>query len=260
MLYIYSPRPSNGARELAEELDSREGSLRVRRLKQSGTKVLTSRDVVINWGSASPFPARIQRARIVNTPEAIAEVSNKLTFFGKMNDVRLNDRRVTPVHFTSTTEATEYLRRKGGSIVCRRVLNGSGGDGIVIADTDGQLVDCQLYTRYINKRDEFRIHIMAGRVIDQQRKARRLADDDVDWKIRNLANGFIYVRQDVNPPRCVIDVAKKCMENLSLDFGAVDVIYNAAQGRAFVLEVNSAPGLEGQTVVNYANGFREMLR
>lgn len=251
MLYIYSPRPSNGARELAEELG-------VKRLKQNGRFNLRSNDVVVNWGSASPLPARCGNARIVNTHISIAEVSNKLTFFNKMEEVKLNDRRITPKFFTTRNQARDYLRAKGGAIVCRTVLNGSGGAGIVIAEAEGQLVEAQLYTRYVAKQDEYRIHIMRGNVIDKQRKARRLSEDNADWKVRNLENGFIYVRGDVRPPQCVVDVAKKCMENLSLDFGAVDVIYNAAASRAYVLEVNSAPGLEGQTVVNYANALREL--
>lgn len=249
MLYIYSPRPSNGARELAEELG-------VRRLASNGTKVLSNRDSVVNWGSTAPLPVRTRAATIINTPEAIAEVSNKLTFFNKMEEVRLGDRRITPKFFTSRSDARDYLRAKGGAIVCRTVLNGSGGAGIVIAEAEGQLVEARLYTRYIPKQDEYRIHIMRGNVIDRQRKARRLSEDNADWKVRNLENGFIYVRGDVRPPACVIDVAKKCMENLSLDFGAVDVVYNAQGNRAYVLEVNSAPGLEGQTVVNYANALR----
>jgi D-alanine-D-alanine ligase-like ATP-grasp enzyme len=42
-----------------------------------------------------------------------------------------------------------------------------------------------------------------------------------------------------------------------LDFGAVDVIWNEKQQRAYVLEVNTAPGLEGQTVDDYARGIKE---
>jgi D-alanine-D-alanine ligase-like ATP-grasp enzyme len=89
-----------------------------------------------------------------------------------------------------------------------------------------------------------------------QQKRRRLDVENPNWQVRNHANGFIYARENVNPPQCVIDAAKivfnKCTE---LDFGAVDVIYNAKQDRAYVLEINSAPGLEGQTLQDYADYF-----
>jgi D-alanine-D-alanine ligase-like ATP-grasp enzyme len=47
---------------------------------------------------------------------------------------------------------------------------------------------------------------------------------------------------------------------LGLDFGAADVLFNARRNQAYVLEVNTAPGLEGQTVNDYAEAFKEMIR
>jgi D-alanine-D-alanine ligase-like ATP-grasp enzyme len=44
-----------------------------------------------------------------------------------------------------------------------------------------------------------------------------------------------------------------------LDFGAVDVIYNRAQDKAYVLEVNTAPGLEGSTLDNYVEAIQKVL-
>jgi glutathione synthase/RimK-type ligase-like ATP-grasp enzyme len=41
---------------------------------------------------------------------------------------------------------------------------------------------------------------------------------------------------------------------LGLDFGAVDIIQDDG-GNFYVLEVNTAPGLEGQTIKSYAEGF-----
>lgn len=252
MLYIYSPRPSNGARELAEELN-------VRRLKRDGRKILSNRDCVINWGSVSPLPERTRGVRIVNTPSSVAEVSNKLLFFNKMEGIQVNDRRVTPKFFTTREQARDFLRAKGGAIVCRTVLSGSGGAGIVIADSEGQLVDAQLFTRYIPKQSEWRCHFVGKTIIDTQRKAKRLDSEEGEWRVRNLENGFIYAR-DTSPPAAVMAVAEKVVEVTALDFGAIDLIYNNQSNRAYCLEINSAPGLQGQTVVSYANAFRGMLR
>jgi glutathione synthase/RimK-type ligase-like ATP-grasp enzyme len=44
-----------------------------------------------------------------------------------------------------------------------------------------------------------------------------------------------------------------------LDFGAVDVIWNERQQRAYVLEINSAPGLEGTTIDDYVRYFGRQI-
>lgn len=253
MLYIYSHNNGEGSRNLARALN-------VKRLKHEGSRVRpTSRDTVINWG-ASELPNQFRNASVVNDPTRITVATNKLSFFKAMKDVKLdNGKQITPDFFTSKADAIKRLREKGGAIVCRKVLSGSGGKGIVIAETEDQMVDAPLYTRYIPKQREYRIHILNGRIIDQQEKARRLDEANPDWRVRNLENGFIYKREGVRPPKCVSDVALKCMSAIRLDFGAVDVVYSEKNNRAYCLEVNTAPGLEGQTVVNYARAFREFL-
>ena len=45
---------------------------------------------------------------------------------------------------------------------------------------------------------------------------------------------------------------------LGLDFGAVDIIYNEAEDQHYVLEVNTAPGLEGTTLQKYTEAILEM--
>lgn len=149
-------------------------------------------------------------------------------------------------------------------IVCRTILTGHSGAGIVIADCRDDLVDAPLYVQYVKKKDEYRIHVGMSdgeaSVISVQRKARRLSvpDDEVNWQVRNLSGGFVFVREGVSPPDIVIEVARNCLRETGLDFGAVDVIYNEYEEKAYVLEINTAPGLEGQTVEDYANYFRSL--
>ena len=45
---------------------------------------------------------------------------------------------------------------------------------------------------------------------------------------------------------------------LGLDFGAVDIIEDA-DGKLYVLEVNTAPGLEGQTLTLMAEALKELI-
>ncbi|MNY81884.1 hypothetical protein D3C86_2236870 [compost metagenome] len=46
---------------------------------------------------------------------------------------------------------------------------------------------------------------------------------------------------------------------LGLDFGAADVIWNDHRKQAFVLEVNTAPGLTGTTLEKYAKALKEIF-
>jgi D-alanine-D-alanine ligase-like ATP-grasp enzyme len=44
-----------------------------------------------------------------------------------------------------------------------------------------------------------------------------------------------------------------------LDFGAVDVIWNEKEDKYYVLEVNTACGLEGTTLDKYVEQFRRYV-
>lgn len=175
---------------------------------------------------------------------------------------------LTPKWTVYNDDAERWIE-EGKKVVCRTILNGHGGAGIVIAASVDELVDAPLYVQYIPKKAEYRVHVFNGddgeqywtEIIDIQRKIKKPGEEPLDWQIRSHDNGFIYVRENIEPiPQCVRDVAWRCFRETNLHFGAVDVIYNERQDRAYVLEINTAPGLEGQTVSSYANAFRDFTR
>lgn len=222
-------------------------------LKLEGSKFKVRHDdVIINWGSTD---TEIQPYLhpIINPPSAIIHASNKKNFFLAMQESCPD---VIPRFWTSSQDIPD----DAFPVVCRTVLAGHSGDGIVIADSRGELVSAPLYVEYKKKQDEYRIHVGLAfggvRVIAVQRKARRNGFENPNWQVRNHQNGFVYVREGVNPPEQVIEYAKRSLLATGLDFGAVDVIYNQKENRAYVLEINTAPGLEGQTVTDYANFFQ----
>jgi hypothetical protein len=240
---------SRSARALAQALGGRV-------LRLQGSNFLPKKDdLIINWG-ATERPSKLSIWPMLNPTQDMKAATNKLTFFQTMKE-RGNE-QIIPDFWTSPDDIPDTAF----PIVCRTVLAGHSGDGIVIAPTRADLVRCSLYVSYVKKQDEYRIH--CGRkdksitVVSVQRKARRLEtpDADVNWQVRNLAGGFVYTRQGVSPPNEVLVSATKALEASGLDFGAVDVIYNREKKRAYVLEINTAPGLEGQTVEDYAAYFR----
>lgn len=250
--YIYSYNlHSQGSRDLAK-------AMKGVRLKKQNSKFTGSPDkVVINWG-ATRIPEFVTNGgtRILNSPERVAIASNKTKCFSVLRD---HDVRIPPM---TTEYATALAWVQGGDVVlARTILNGSSGAGIVIMDSehpDTHEVSAPLYVKYIKKRHEFRLHFHSGNdtpfLIQRKGLSREWANhNDVNPMIRNLANGYIFVRnEDLEVPEDVITQSRKAFIASRLHFGAIDVIYNEKQNKAYVLEINTAPGLVGTTVTDYA--------
>lgn len=254
-LNIYTHAPSEGANNLA-------AALGIKKIKRENSNYVGNPNkTVINWG-ASRLPDAVGRARILNRPEAIAGVSNKLRFF---ESCLANGAPRIPEFTTDFDIARGWL--EGGSVVvARTILNGHSAEGLVIIEpnTGVDIPAAPLYTKYVPKKEEWRVHVLRDgdelTVIDQQRKIKRPDFEGVpNWRVRNHANGFIFARDVAAPHPDVIEQAIKALEVSGLDFGAVDVIWNEQARAAYVLEINTAPGLTGQTVESYANAFRKFL-
>lgn len=240
-IYPYK-QGSRSARALADALGGR-----VLRLQGSQYRY-RERDTIINWGNSQPFPY----PACLNPSENIRAASNKLAAFALMRDAGVQ----IPEFWTNEIDIPD----EAFPVVCRTILNGHSGAGIVIANNRGELVRSPLYVRYMKKRDEYRIHAGRNGIIAIQRKAIPNGTEPVDTRIRNHHNGYVFVRGDVNPPEQVITQATLAINALGLDFGAVDIIWNNHYQLATVLEVNTAPGLCGTTITDYANYFRNLIQ
>ncbi len=213
-------------------------------------------DKVINWGSSTAHP-NLGAASYVNTPEAVRRAANKLITQQRFDATPAMAAYTLPFT-TERITANEWIER-GNTVVCRQKLTGNSGEGIVIAEKAEDLVDAPLYTLYKKKKDEYRVHVFDGEIIDVQRKARKreVEDENVNWKVRNLDGGFIFARNDVVAPLPVRQAAIEAVKALGLVHGAVDI----GHGRhgTFVYEVNTACGLAGSTLVTYAKAFANYL-
>lgn len=241
MLKVYAYNNSSaGAKALAEALG-------VRILKHVGSKYRSRLgDKIINWGS-SDVPIQYEHG-IINHPRAVANAKNKLTTLRILQLANVS----VPPFTTDPLEASLFT----GKVVCRHTLFGKGGEGIEVVEPGTRPFPiAPLYTTYIKKKSEFRIHVAFGRIIDMQQKKRRHDAPPGDGIVRNLDNGYVFVRNNIRVPQKVQEQALGAVEALSLDFGGVDVIYNEHFNTAYVLEVNTAPGLEGTTVQKYREVF-----
>jgi glutathione synthase/RimK-type ligase-like ATP-grasp enzyme len=243
-LYPYKPG-SQSAQALCEATD---GVL----IRHRGSKFKPRRwKKLVNWGATS-LPDGYDVCHVLNPPDRVEVAANKLLTLRA-----LDGKASIPRYSTDIEDAKEWIQ-EGSEVVCRALLRGHSGRGITIATTEQELDSVPLYTEYTKKKSEWRVHIFGWDVAMIQQKVKRadIPPEEMNWKIRNHKNGFIFRQNGINPPLCVKQEACKAMAALSLDFGAVDVIYNEKQDKAYVLEVNTAPGLEGTTLELYAQWLK----
>lgn len=148
-----------------------------------------------------------------------------------------------------------YLGRRDGL---------SGGRGITIYAAHAAPTHAHdFYTKLIDCRREYRVHVFDSRVIAVQKKLLRNATS----VIHNHANGVTF--QWVGPEAATIQeddrhdlcqMAKDAVAVVGLDFGAVDIIQERETDAFYVLEVNSAPGIRtDQVYTAYREAFRSYV-
>lgn len=255
-LYSYN-EASSSAKALAEALG-------IKRIKHQGSKFKPAGKTVINWGS-SVLPENIetQATIVLNSSSSVKTATNKLNFFQLLRD----NPWVVP-HTTDVAQVRAWLV-DGKPVVARTKLTGHSGEGIVLLEGEGaEIIEAPLYTLYVPKKHEYRIHCVVSdeaemftEIFDIQQKKRRtdVEDQNVNWKIRNLDGGFIYARENIAVPDCVIRCAKEVFGQIDLDFGAVDIIYNEHNDKAYALEINTAPGLTGTTLEKYVEAIGGLI-
>lgn len=190
---------------------------------------------------------RVDRANFVVTPRSLNKVEQMAAF---------TEHQVACPPYTTDPAKVGDLGTK--TVFARTLVNSTGGKGIVevrhpLAEP---LVEAPLYTAYIPKKAEYRYHIFNGEVIDvQQKKRKSNYDGERDTKVRNLANGYVYCRDGIDPPDGAATLAINAVNALGYQYGAVDIIYNEKRNQSYVLEVNSRPGLMGTTLDKYVEAI-----
>jgi len=209
-------------------------------------------DTIVVWG-ANHNP-NWKNGTYINTPEQISIATNKLSTFNILAQHNIS----IPEYTTDLNTAKLWVQNNW--VVCRKLLRASGGRGIVLAKTQEELVKAPLYVKYKRKDKEYRVHIFKGKVIDAAEKKRRQLEnrpENYNPYIRNYEYGWVYCRDNVNLTEDTLQLAKDTISALELDFGAVDIIYNSKSNKAYVLEVNTAPGLQGKTLTNYVKAITD---
>ena len=265
-LYPYKPA-SGSANILKQELTSRwmrniNGYAAPIIIKPTSPRQNPDSDVIINWGN-STLPQNFHWLdKDLNHPNAVKIATNKFLTFQRLQLTNI----CTP-EWTDDQSAALDWADGGCTVVVRRRVNAHSGEGISLFTPDDdirgvELPDAPLYVKYKKKRSEYRVHVFNGRVIDVQEKRKQTDFDrnDLQSKIRSHSNGWVFCREYLSPYSTRLgEIATQAIAAIDLDFGAVDIIYNQREDTYYVLEVNTAVGLEGSTVRIYADAITEYV-
>jgi glutathione synthase/RimK-type ligase-like ATP-grasp enzyme len=255
-IFIYPYKAgSAGVKELCKSLNAKQIKLK------SSRYVPRKHHITINWGSHEILGSILNDPffKILNHPRAVDIARNKLTTFEV-----LQDHDVPIPDFTRDKEkAVGWLlgpkEGKGTGVLVRKLLGASRGQGIEKVNFgDFDLPNAPLYVRYIKKHKEYRVHVFGGQVIDIQEKriSKYVPKDQIDHQIRSHERGWVFCREGVTLSDTAQSIAVQAVQAVGLDFGAVDMIYNKKEDKYYVLEINTAPGLEGETIINYSNAIK----
>jgi hypothetical protein len=134
------------------------------------------------------------------------------------------------------------------NVVARTLTKSSGGKGIYFKEDNlEKFIEGKLFTKYIKKKAEYRVHVSLNKAFDVQQKKLKLTNKDgtpvdkskVDWRVRNSKNGFIFARNNIDVPVSVLKEAEKACKAIGIDIAA-------------------RPGLEGTTLDNYVKEIQNV--
>lgn len=240
-------RASRSAKVLAQALN-------LRLAFERGVPFLKKR-IIVNWGTSTIEREYSDQVTILNHPNNVAKAINKRLTFTALKEANVP----IPEFVTNRNDVSEDWNQ----IVVRHTLTGHSGEGIEIIDKGNNIPLAPLYVEYIKKIAEYRVHVGGDKAIfiQQKRRDRGVPDDRVNWKVRNLEGGFIFAHKDIELTAqehgLISSIAVDAIKALGLDFGAVDIIHNKDRG-FFVLEINTACGLTGETIEKYRQYFSEI--
>ncbi len=163
---------------------------------------------------------------------------------------------VPALPFTTNKQQVAQWLSEGAVVFARTLTKASEGKGIVILDSPGDIVGAPVYTKYRKKKKEFRVHVFKDQVVGVlEKRKRKEFNGEVNTKVRNTANGYVFCSQDVVEPEGIRELALKASKVTNSDFRGVDIGYNEKLNELFVIEVNSAPGIEGSNIQRYVEAI-----
>ena len=201
-----------------------------------GCKRNQNDDIIIRYGKADYRKSRIE----INKSEAInlaRHKFNSLCVFKSMG--------ISVPNFNLHFEQLKF------PILGRKFYHHGGKDIQVIKSKD-DFIECDYYIEFLPVQKEYRVHVFNQECISISRKV----DGDENVFCRNYATGWRFKEVRIYPNE-IESLAKSSVKVLGLDFGAVDIIIS--NSKAYVLEVNTAPGIIQKRAELYATKIKQFI-
>jgi hypothetical protein len=277
MILIYRTAPSDSARELVETLANcrryRDGSVRPPRNgdkivcwgeswggSSEGFEILNGTPIVSKYNAAVALrEARVPTVEVSRTRPANSGGGNGPRPKYRPVIVQTTDGLLTETQALSVRQHIDaYLSAPLPQLPSVEWL-GRTNNHIGGADLLNPPRTPDYWSKKENLVEEYRIHCFKGKSIRAGRKVQGVEGvaSSHQW-IRSLEGGWRLSYDGFESTKEMRKLAKDALKALNLDFGAVD-IGRKADSNLIVLEVNRAPGLEGNTVNVYANAIQSWV-
>lgn len=187
--------------------------------------------------------------RELNNLSSILRNSNKYTFLEDMDEAE-----VRVPHHSRNLDEVDY------PLVARRDYHSACSFLHYAEDLRGLSsisFTPQYFLKYIKPIREYRVHMFKGEVIKVQTRYPR------DPTPHNIKHGSkfgwgLHIRQHIPISSRLKDMCVKSFEAMNLDFGAIDAILGEDR-RFYLLEINTAPGLNDDSASKYAKHMVDWL-
>jgi hypothetical protein len=139
---------------------------------------------------------------------------------------RYHSSGISAPNFSLSSGGLDGFRFK--RVVARTLTNSSEGRGIVVFDKDDPNPPrAPLYTEYIPKKKEFRVHVWDNEAFHVAEKRKKKSfEAERDSFVRNTANGYVFCTNSIVEPNGLRDLAVAACKALGRTYGAVDIIWN----------------------------------
>lgn len=212
-------------------------------------------DLFIRWGSTEQFN-NTKYKKELNSLEAVIRTTNKLTMLETLRNAGVN----TLEFGTDPATADQFFDKTGNQYIRNK-------QGVVRYGNDFNADRDAYYSKPVRfKRREYRVHVFNSKILGVYEKEPISLVEGQPRNFETLPKLFKsdtcrFVRCDITQEGARVNSAAQALcisavNSLGLLFGGVDLVRDK-NGQFFIVEVNSAPGLNGLNVERWVDAIQE---
>lgn len=191
--------------------------------------------IVVRWGNR--IEVNLNNSIVYNKSEAIAKATDKKL----SRQLFIENNLSCPKLINFEAEAVKF------PIIARPNTHSKGKNFVVLNNLNEfknhfyrHSINGWYYSEFIDKVQEFRLHVAHGRILNYLEKPRP-EDNQIAWNRAINEDPFVNVRWD-DYNNNIANLAIKAVQMIGLDFAGVDLMLDK-NGKAYLLEINTAATL-----------------